>query len=103
MDEYDHISQQREEATRLAQKRRAADVRSQMATQTGRRFVWQLLTATRFESQKTLFDTHGGRQNYLLGAYEVGRSLADEIRTLCPEQYLLMAQENTPKTNEVSP
>lgn len=97
------ISQQREDVARLAQKRRAADVRAQMATQTGRRFVWQLLTATRFEGRTTLFDTHGGRQSYLLGAYEVGRSLADETRTLCPEQYLLMVQENTPKTEEVAP
>lgn len=100
MDEYDDISRQREEAARLAQKRRAADVRSQMATQTGRRFAWQLLTATRFEGRTTLFDTHGGRQSYLLGAYEVGRSLADEIRTLCPEQYLLMVQENTTVSKE---
>lgn len=100
MDEYDDISQQREEVARLAQKRRAADVRAQMATQTGRRFVWQLLTATRFEGRTTLFDTHGGRQSYLLGAYEVGRSLADEIRTLIPEQYLLMVQENTTVSKE---
>lgn len=97
------ISQQREDVARLAQKRRAADVRAQMATQTGRRFVWQLLTATRFEGRTTLFDTHGRRQSYLLGAYEVGRSLADETRTLCPEQYLLMVQENTPKAEEVAP
>lgn len=94
------ISQQREDAARLAQKRRAADVRAQMATQAGRRFVWQLLTATRFEGRTTLFDTHGGRQSYLLGAYEVGRSLADEIRTLIPEQYLLMVRENTANTEE---
>ncbi|MCE1009100.1 hypothetical protein [Pseudomonas monteilii] len=100
MFEDEDISQQREDAERLAQKRRNADVRAQMATQTGRRFVWQLLVATRFESQKTLFDTHGGRQNYLLGAYEVGRSMADEIRTLIPEQYLLMVQENTTVSKE---
>ncbi|MDM9555612.1 hypothetical protein QU926_18485 [Pseudomonas asiatica] len=100
MFEDEDISQQREDAARLAQKRRNADVRAQMATQTGRRFVWQLLVATRFESQKTLFDTHGGRQNYLLGAYEVGRSMADEIRTLIPEQYLLMVQENTTVSKE---
>lgn len=100
MFEDDEILQQREEAERLAQKRRAADVRTQMATQTGRRFVWQLLTATRFEGRTTLFDTHGGRQSYLLGAYEVGRSLADEIRTLIPEQYLLMVQENTTVSKE---
>ncbi|MBA6090035.1 hypothetical protein H4C81_14195 [Pseudomonas monteilii] len=96
----DDISQPRENEARLAQKRRAADVRTQMATQTGRRFVWRLLVDTRFESQKTLFDTHGGRQSYLIGAYEVGRSLADEIRTLCPEQYLLMVRENNPSTEE---
>ncbi|MCE1084715.1 hypothetical protein LU642_29480 [Pseudomonas asiatica] len=97
----EEISQQREDAVRLAQKRRIADVKAQMASQTGRRFVWQLLTATRFEGRTTLFDTHGGRQSYLLGAYEIGRGLADEIRTLCPEQYLLMVRENTPKTDEV--
>lgn len=96
----DDISLQREDGARLAQKRRNADVRAQMATQTGRRFVWQLLTATRFEGRTTLFDTHGGRQSYLLGAYEVGRSLADEIRTLIPEQYLLMVRENTTVNSE---
>lgn len=103
MFEDDEISQQREEAARLAQKRRVDDVRNQMGQLSGRRFVWQLLTATRFEGRTTLFDTHGGRQSYLLGAYEVGRALADEIRTLCPEQYLLMVRENTPKPDEVSP
>ncbi|MCE0854073.1 hypothetical protein LU689_29670 [Pseudomonas asiatica] len=96
----DDISLQREDEKRLAQKLRAADVRAQMTTETGRRFVWRLLVDTRFESQKTLFDTHGGRQSYLIGAYEVGRSIADEIRTLCPEQYLLMVRENTPKPEE---
>lgn len=100
MFEEDDISLQREESKRLAKQQRIADVRAQMANQTGRRFVWRLLVDTRFESQKTLFDTHGGRQSYLIGAYEVGRSMADEIRTLCPEQYLLMVRENTPSTEE---
>ena len=103
MFEDDEILQQREDEARQQQRQRISDVRSQMAQATGRRFVWQLLTATRFEGRTTLFDTHGGRQSYLLGAYEVGRSLADEIRTLCPEQYLLMVRENTPKTDEVDP
>lgn len=103
MYEDDDISQQREDAKRLAQKRRVDDVRNQMGSLSGRRFVWQLLTTTRFEGRTTLFDTHGGRQSYLLGAYEIGRGLADEIRTLCPEQYLLMVRENTPKTDEVAP
>ena len=94
------ISLQREESTRLAKQQRIADVRAQMATQTGRRFVWRLLVDTRFESQKTLFDTHGGRQSYLIGAYEVGRAMADEIRTLCPERYLLMVRENTTQSPE---
>ena len=102
MYEDEAILQQREDAARLAQKRRVDDVRSQMAAPQGRRFVWSLLAATRFEGRATLFDTHGGRQSYLLGAYEVGRSLADEIRTLCPEHYLLMVRENTQQPDEVT-
>ncbi|EKT4522791.1 hypothetical protein QEM13_002034 [Pseudomonas putida] len=103
MFEDDEILRQQEDKARLAQKRRIDDVRWQMGDVRGRRFVWKQLVDTRFEGRTTLFDTHGGRQSYLLGAYEVGRALADEIRTLCPEQYLLMVRENTPKTDEVDP
>ncbi len=95
----DDISQQREEQARL-QKRRAADVRWLMGDVRGRRIAWKQLVDSRFESRSTLFDTHGGRQNYYLGMYEVGRQLSDEIRDLCPEQYLLMVRENTTKPNE---
>ncbi len=100
MFEDDEITQQREEASRLKQRQRADDVKSQMATLSGRRFVWDLLGYTRYEGRSTLFDTHGGRQSYLLGAYEVGRKLSEEIRTLCPEQYLLMVRENTTVSKE---
>lgn len=96
------ITQQREEASRLKQRQRADDVKSQMATLSGRRFVWDLLGYTRYEGRSTLFDTHGGRQSYLLGAYEVGRKLSEEIRTLCPEQYLLMVRENSKQPDEVT-
>ncbi|HIE3934795.1 TPA: hypothetical protein ACXNHW_005869 [Pseudomonas aeruginosa] len=102
MFEDDEITQQREEASRLKQRQRADDVKSQMATLSGRRFVWDLLGYTRYEGRSTLFDTHGGRQSYLLGAYEVGRKLSEEIRTLCPEQYLLMVRENSKQTDEVT-
>ncbi|ENC9802769.1 hypothetical protein ABLG07_005145 [Pseudomonas aeruginosa] len=102
MFEDDEITQQREEASRLKQRQRADDVNSQMATLSGRRFVWDLLGYTRYEGRSTLFDTHGGRQSYLLGAYEVGRKLSEEIRTLCPEQYLLMVRENSKQPDEVT-
>ncbi|HEJ9941650.1 hypothetical protein [Pseudomonas aeruginosa] len=102
MFEDDEIAQQREEASRLKQRQRADDVKSQMATLSGRRFVWDLLGYTRYEGRSTLFDTHGGRQSYLLGAYEVGRKLSEEIRTLCPEQYLLMVRENSKQPDEVT-
>ncbi|AYN83383.1 hypothetical protein I5F53_03980 [Pseudomonas aeruginosa] len=102
MFEDDEITQQREEASRLRQRQRADDVKSQMATLSGRRFVWDLLGYTRYEGRSTLFDTHGGRQSYLLGAYEVGRKLSEEIRTLCPEQYLLMVRENSKQPDEVT-
>lgn len=102
MFEDDEITQQREEASRLRQRQRADDVKSQMATLSGRRFVWDLLGYTRYEGRSTLFDTHGGRQSYLLGAYEVGRKLSEEIRTLCPQQYLLMVRENSKQPDEVN-
>ncbi|EPG5063377.1 hypothetical protein AB9A01_09475 [Pseudomonas aeruginosa] len=102
MFEDDKITQQREDAARLRQRQRADDVKSQMATLSGRRFVWDLLGYTRYEGRSTLFDTHGGRQSYLLGAYEVGRKLSEEIRTLCPEQYLLMVRENSKQPDEVT-
>ncbi|EOV0882328.1 hypothetical protein I4987_06320 [Pseudomonas aeruginosa] len=102
MFEDEEITQQREEASRLKQRQRADDVKSQMATLSGRRFVWDLLGYTRYEGRSTLFDTHGGRQSYLLGAYEVGRKLSEEIRTLCPEQYLLMVRENSKQPDEVT-
>ncbi|MDP5916566.1 hypothetical protein P3863_05700 [Pseudomonas aeruginosa] len=102
MFEDDEITQQREEASRLKQRQRADDVKSQMATLSGRRFVWDLLGYTRYEGRSTLFDTHGGRQSYLLGAYEVGRKLSEEIRALCPEQYLLMVRENSKQPDEVN-
>lgn len=97
----DEILRQREKQDRLLKRQRIDDVRLQMGSTGGRRFVWSLLVATRFEVRSTLFDTHGGRQSYLLGAYEVGRNLSEEIRTLCPEQYLLMVQENTPRHEEI--
>lgn len=99
----DEILRQRKESVRLQQKRRAADVRWLMGDERGRRIAWKQLVDSRFEARATLFDTHGGRQNYYLGMYEVGRQLSDEIRDLCPEQYLLMVRENTPKTDEVDP
>ncbi|SFY21807.1 hypothetical protein [Azotobacter vinelandii] len=97
----DEILQQREDQARLLKRQRIDDVRQQMGSVSGRRFVWSLLVATRFEARSTLFDTHGGRQSYLLGAYEVGRALSEEIRTLCPEQYLLMVREATKQPDEV--
>ncbi len=86
----------------LAARQRMDDVRLMMDSKSGRRFVWSILVSTRFETRTTLFDTHGGRQSYLLGAYEVGRNLSDEVRRLCPENYLLMVQEHNPQTDEVS-
>lgn len=107
MFEDDEILQKREDEARQKQiklRQRIDDVRWLMGDVRGRRFVWNLLDKTHFERPgETIFRTHGGQQSYLLGAYEVGRTQAEEIRTLCPEQYLLMVRENTPKTDEVDP
>ncbi len=102
----DEILQQREEEARLKQikqRQRIDDVRWLMADQRGRRILWDLLDKTHFERPgETIFRTHGGQQSYLLGAYEIGRTLAEEIRNLCPEQYLLMVRENTQKSEDVA-
>ena len=102
MYEDEAILQQQEDKERLAKRQRIDDVRLQMSTMPGRRFVWALLRSTRFESRAPLFDTHGGRQSYLIGAYDVGRTLSEEVRDLCPEHYLLMVQENTQQPDEVT-
>lgn len=101
MDEDELILQQQEEGVRLKQRRRIDDITWLMADARGRRFVWEHLKTTRYEGRTTLFDTHGGRQNYLLGAYEIGRNLSEEIRALRPEQYLLMVRENADQPQEV--
>ncbi|AXF52836.1 MAG: hypothetical protein [Podoviridae sp. ctdb7] len=101
MDDDELILQQREDEQRLLHKRRIDDITWQMGDLRGRRFVWELLKRTHYETAgETLFRTHGGQQSYLLGAYEVGRNLSEEIRALRPQQYLLMVQENTQKTPE---
>lgn len=98
----DESREEREAEQRLAQRQRVDDVKWQMGTAHGRRFVWALLRKTKCESRDSLFDTHGGRQSYLIGAFEVGRAISEEIRRLCPEQYLLMVQENTTQPDEVT-
>lgn len=95
-------SREREDAERLRIERRKDDVRWLMGDVRGRRYVWQLLLATKFEERTALFDTHGGRQNYLLGAYSVGRGISDEVRDLCPDEYLAMVRENNQQPDEVT-
>lgn len=92
-----------EEEPRLARKRREDDVRWLMGDVRGRRYVWALLDHTRFERRgQSMFDTHGGRQNFLLGAFEVGRHISEEVRDLCPAEYLAMVRENTKQPDEVT-
>lgn len=101
-DTTDGADAERESAEKLKNRQRIDDVREQMATRRGRRFVWSLLVASKFEgARETLFKTHGGHASYMLGGYELGRGLSDEVRTLCPEQYMLMLRENNPQPDEV--
>lgn len=93
--------QEGHDKARLIRQRRVDDLKWLMDDMRGRRYVWSLLISTRFESRIAMFDTHGGRQNYLLGAYEVGRGQAQEIRDACPDEYLLMVRENSHKPEEV--
>lgn len=96
--------EQEEEIQRQAQEAearlRAEEFRYLMADVRGRRFIWKLLVETKYETDAPMFDTHGGRQSYLLGMYDLGRAIGRKIRALCPQQYLLMVQENTTVSKE---
>lgn len=100
-DTTDGAEDQRDTDEKLKLRQRRDDVQEQMSTPRGRRFVWSILTASKFEGpRETLFKTHGGHASYMLGAYEQGRALSDEVRHLCPDHYMLMIQENTTVSKE---
>ncbi|WP_446727941.1 hypothetical protein [Pseudomonas aeruginosa] len=92
----------RKEAEAAQARLRAEEYRFLMSDVRGRRFIWKLLVETRYETNTPLLDTHGGRQSYLLGSYDLGRAIGRNIRSQCPEQYLLMVRENSKQPDEVN-
>ena len=98
-DEAPALSAQKEKRE-LAARQRVDDVEHQMSTVQGRRFVWSILSSARVEGGGSLFDAHAGRQSYNLGVFEEGRKLAEELRDLCPDQYMDMVRENKLVNNE---
>lgn len=99
---YDQSSELKDqkEKRELAARQRVDDVEHQMSTVHGRRFAWSILSSARVEGGGSLFDAHAGRQSYNLGAFDEGRKLAEELRDLCPDQYMEMVRENKQVNNE---
>lgn len=73
------------------QQRHAGDVKKVMGTESGRRFIWGLLTqAGVFQST---FRTDTNTTMFLEGNRNAGLALFNDVFGLCPDLYLQMANE----------
>ncbi len=73
------------------QQRHADDVKTVMATESGRRFVWGLLEqAGVFQ---TTFRTDTNTTMFLEGNRNAGLALFNDVFGICPDLYLKMAAE----------
>lgn len=93
-DPYDYEANQEAEAEeqRLKALQEADDLRSVLATEQGRRFMWRLLTQTGvFKSTFT-----GDNETFFLeGQRNIGLFLLQDIMGLCPERFTeMMENEN---------
>ncbi len=69
------------------------DFAAVMSDAQGRRFMWSLLNEFGVFGQ--LFNESHATMAYLEGRRQAGLFLMTKINTICPEQYMTMANENT--------
>lgn len=62
-----------------------------MSQQSGRRFVWGLLSRCNLFS--TSFNTHGGLMTLAEGKKQIGYQYLEKINQLCPDLYVVMMNE----------
>lgn len=79
-----------QDVARKVRERFEDDLNRLMADQSGRRFVWWLLTQTHVYA--TSF-RQSGEMAFLEGERNIGLKLINEIRQVCPEQNLTMERE----------
>lgn len=95
-DPQDLVAQERIEAevarkTKLARQREIDDFRWLMGTVQGRRIVWRLLTQAGVF--RTTFRPDSGEMAFLEGNRNMGLLLINEVHSLCPDKYQVMAKE----------
>lgn len=80
-----------EAAERLARKTEIADLKWLMSSKQGRRIMWRLLEMS--GPFRMSFDTNAMRMAFNEGSRNMGNRLFNEVMTLCPEMYPVMAKE----------
>ncbi len=84
----------RQKARRQRQDGRDEDLRSILATQPGRRFIWRLITSV-CHLFGDAFDVNDRVEARSLGQQSVGKALMRECQRVAPKLYLLMVREQT--------
>jgi hypothetical protein len=83
--------QEAEAAERLARETEIADLKWLMSSKRGRRFVWRLLEMS--GPFRMSFNTNAMQMAFNEGSRNLGNRLFNEVMTLCPEMYPVMAKE----------
>lgn len=76
---------------RLVREVETADVKWLMSSKRGRRIVWRLLDLS--GPFRMSFDTNAMKMAFNEGNRNLGNLLFNEVMTLCPEMYPVMAKE----------
>jgi hypothetical protein len=87
----DDARTEKESKDRLKRNRELDDIRATMASKTGRRFMWRLISVAGVY-RSTWSPVHA-EMSRLEGARQFGVLLIDEIHAACPEQYEAMKRE----------
>lgn len=85
---------QRQKQLQRKQLSRDADLRAVLATPTGRRFIWRIITSVCHVFGDS-FHADSRVEARSLGQQSVGQALMRECQRVSPKTYLLMVQEQT--------
>ncbi|POP42145.1 hypothetical protein CHU32_21085 [Superficieibacter electus] len=98
--EEEKLTAQQERAIQEREERDAEDIRYVMATERGRRVVWNLLEQGKVFASTFAVEPHVTSFNE--GQRNVSLALFSRVMAVCPELYLKMAEEQRQQNKEVS-
>lgn len=87
----EEAERRRDEMAKVAIFDAAEDLKWLMGTLRGRRFVWKILDDSGLRKEPM---TGNSSTFYNLGKLAIGRDLEARIFSVCPEQYVVMIEEN---------